>query len=153
MASQQSNFVRTCDQASEAGFGCDFAEGLDLIGDFPLHAHLRQRLRVRAGQHRHAENDCRRTCRACRRCDEHFASASSMNGEYLHVERDGRFYCVTHRVWNVVKFKIEKHSTAQRPNLSHNGRAAGREKLQTDFEKPHFACEYLDGAKGGFFIR
>lgn len=65
----------------------------------------------------------------------HRRPAAGVDREHLHVELHRRGHGFGDRVGNVMKFEIEKHRRARRPNPPHDVRPSAHEQLLADLER------------------
>ena len=127
--------MRRADEALNAAEHRNPREAHDLVRGSAVEADLAQRAVVEAGQHGHGQNLRAAALHRFLRGLEHFESAAGMDGDELHVERDGRLHRVGDGLRNVVPFLVEKNVDTLGAHGLHDGRALAREELVADLEQ------------------
>jgi hypothetical protein len=128
------DLVRACDEAINLRRRAQGGKPKNLLVHPRIDADFTQRFRIRAGQHRHTEEQHSVCLRGYSRLD-HFASAAQMHGQHLHAQLSGRFHGARDRIRNIVKFEIEKNIRAGFFHCGNNFGAKSGVELQADLEK------------------
>ena len=126
--------MRTCDNAINSCCDAQFRQPQNVIVDLIGDASFAQCLLACAGQYRDTQ-DRHVVLSASNRRPNHLLAAAQMNRQHLHAKPMGRFHRLSHRVWDVMQFQIQKNFRAGSKNSAHNLRTPGGVKLQADFKK------------------